>query len=183
MTFFTSKRLLTAAFVLLVLLNATLLSILWQQHTHRAETTTHGVRQFDHDHFFAGKLGLSESQTASFQKLRQQHFLKVRPEMDAVALLKKQLVEESLKDNPDSKTTESIIEGIGSHQAAIERQLVLHFNQLAKLCTPEQRQRLKEVLENMATHRSHGGRGRWGEGTPLSRGECNRPPVGNAQNR
>ena len=182
MTFFTSKRLVTAAFVLLVLLNTALLSILWQQNNHRTETT-HGVRQFDHDHFFAGKLGLSELQSASFQKLRQQHFLKVRPEIDAVALLKKQLVEESLKDNPDSKTTESIIEGIGLHQAAIERQLVLHFNQLAKLCKPEQRKRLKDVLENMAAHRSHGGRGRWGEGAPLSRGECNRPPAGNAQNR
>jgi Spy/CpxP family protein refolding chaperone len=163
MNFFTSKRLITSAFVVLILLNATLLTALWLEHTHRLEPLLHAGHQFNHESFFAKELDLSESQTISFEKLRQEHFLKVRPEMEAIAPLKKQLVEESFKDNPDTKKTDSLVTAIGLHQAAIERKLLLHFHQLSKLCTPEQRGRLKTVLENMSTRRMHGGKGRWGE--------------------
>lgn len=175
MNFFTSKRLITTAFVLLVLINGALLSVLWMQHTHRTMPLP-GVRQFNHDNFFARQLDLNESQAISVEKLRQEHFLKVRPEMEAIATLKKQLVEESLMDNPDTKKTESLVTAIGLHQAAIERELVLHFHQLSKLCTPEQRIHLKEVLENMSTRKMHGGKGRWGDASHAVRGDENRPP-------
>ena len=176
MNFFTSKRLITIAFIILILLNVTLLSALWVQHSCRPEPLP-GGRQFNHESFFTRELALSESQTTSFEKLRHEHFLKIRPEMEAIAPLKKQLVEESLKDNPDSKRSDSLVAAIGVHQAAIERELALHFHQLAKLCTPEQRGRLKEVLEKMATHRMHhGGKGRWGEASPAVKGDDNRPP-------
>ena len=174
MNFFTSKRLITIAFIILILLNVTLVSALWVQHSCRPEPP-HGGRQFSHESFLTRELSLSESQTTSFEKLRQEYFLKVRPEMEAITPLKKQLIEESLKDNPDSKRSDSLVAAIGVHQAAIERELVLHFHQLAKLCTPEQRGRLKEVLEKMATHRMHGGKGRWGEASPAVKGDDNRP--------
>ena len=169
MNFFTSKRLITGALVLLVLLNISLLSALWIQHSHRWEPLP-GGGQFNHENFLARQLDLDESQTISFEKLRQEHFLKVRPAMEAIAPLKKQLVEESLKDNPDTKKIDSLVAAMGLHQAAIERELVLHFHQLSKLCTPEQQGKLKEVLENMATRKiHHGGKGRWGEASPAVR--------------
>ena len=159
MNLFTSKRLVTTAVVLLVLLNITLLSALWFQNSHRREHLS-GEHKFNHERFFEKQLDLSESQTISFEKLRQEHFLKVRPEIEAIAPLKKQLVEESFKDIPDTKKTDSLVAAIGLHQAAIERELLLHFHQLSKLCTPEQRSRLKTVLENMSTRRMHSGKGR-----------------------
>ena len=174
MNLFTSKRLITAAFVLLVLLNVTLLSALWLQKSQRPELLS-GGHPFNHEGFFTRHLDLSESQTINFEKLRQEHFLKVRPEMEAIAPLKKQLVDESLKDMPDTKKTDSLVAAIGLHQAAIERELLLHFHQLSKLCTPEQRSRLKTVLENMSTRRMHGGKGRWGETSHGIKGDCNTP--------
>ena len=146
------------------------------QHTHRLGPLLHDGRQFNHQSFFTRELALSESQTSGFEKLRQEHFLKIKPEMEAITPLKKQLVAESLKDNPDFKKTDSLVAAIGVHQATIERELVLHFHQLSELCTPEQRGRLKEVLENMATRRMHGGKGRGSETNPAVRGEGNRPP-------
>jgi Spy/CpxP family protein refolding chaperone len=176
MNFFTSKRIITSAFVLLVLFNGALLSVLWMQNTPRPEPPP-GGRQFNHDNFFARQLDLNASQTVTFEKLRQEHFLKVSPEIESIASLKKQLVVESLKDKPDTKTTESIVASIGVHHAAIEREQVIHFHQLTKLCTPEQKGRLKEVLENMATRKlHHGGRGRWGDAPSAVKGDCNRPP-------
>ena len=176
MNFFTTKRLITTAFVLLVLLNGTLVSVLWMQNTRRPEPGF-GGRQFNHENFLERQLDLNEPQKISFEKLRQEHFQKVRPEMEAIVILKKQLIAESLKDNPDAKQSDSLVSAIGVHQAVIERELVLHFHQLAKLCTPEQRGRLKEVLEKIATRKMyHGGKGRWGEAPPSVKGECNRPP-------
>jgi len=175
MNFFTTKRLVTSAFVLLVVLNALLLSMLWWQNAHRPQLFN-GGHGFNHEYMFARQLDLSEAQTLHFEKLREEHFLKVKPEMEAITLLKKQLVEESLNDNPDTKKIDAFVTGIGSHQAALERELVQHFHQMAKLCTPEQRVKLKAVLENMATRRMHGGKGRWGDTPQTGRVDCNRPP-------
>ncbi len=150
MDFLTSKRFVTTALVLLVLLNVTLLSVLWWQNTHQLQPPT---RQFNRQLSFGESLSLNKSQAASFSTLRQNHFLKVRPEMESIGLLKKQLVEESLKDNPDSKKIETIAAEIGAHQAVIERDLALHFHELAKICTPEQRDSLKQVLNRITSHK------------------------------
>ena len=87
MDFLTSKRFVTTALVLLVLLNVTLLSVLWWQNTHQLQPPT---RQFNRQLSFGESLSLNKSQAASFSTLRQNHFLKVRPEMESIVLLKKQ---------------------------------------------------------------------------------------------
>jgi len=66
-----------------------------------------------------------------------------------------QLIEESLQEKPDAKKIESIALGIGSRQAAIEQKMALYFHELANVCTPEQRDSLKIVLERVSTRRHH----------------------------
>ena len=152
MNFFTTKRLVATAFVLLALLNVTLLGILWWQNANGPQPRAgHHNRLL----FFARQLALNESQTASFGKLRQEHFLKVEAEMQAIGLLKKQLIKESLQEEPDAKKIETIAVNIGSRQAAIEEKMALYFHELAKVCTPEQRDSLQIVLERVSTRRHH----------------------------
>ncbi len=147
-----SKRLVTAALVLLAALNIMLLGILfWQNSCGRLPLSGRG--QFNQQNSFIEPLSLSSSQTATFRKLRQDHFLKVRPEMEGITLLKKQLIEVSLQEKPDAKKIEELSGSIGIHQVAIERELALHFHELAKVCTPEQRDSLKQMLDRMATHK------------------------------
>jgi Spy/CpxP family protein refolding chaperone len=155
MNILTSKRLVTTALVLLALLNITLLGMLWWQNTNGPFPGRQGPGHRHHQFSFSRQLALNESQTASFSKLRQEYFLKIGPEMQAIGLLKKQLVEESLQDRPDTKNIERIALSIGSRHAAIEQTLALHFHELAKVCTPEQRDSLKTVLERIATRQRH----------------------------
>ncbi len=157
MNFFTTKRLVATAFVLLALLNVTLLGILWWQNANGPllREGRHNAGHHNRLLFFARQLDLNESQTASFDKLRQEHFLKVEAEMQAIGLLKKQLIEESPQEKPDAKKIESISLGIGSRQAAIEQKMALYFHELANVCTPEQRDSLKIVLERVSTRRHH----------------------------
>lgn len=155
MNFFTTKRLVATAFILLVIINITLLGMLWWPSTNRPlPRGGHHNRQL----FFTRQLSLNESQTASFGKLRREHFLKVEAEMQAIGLLKKQLIEESLQKRPDTKKIETIALGIGSRQASIEQKMALYFHELSKVCTPEQRDSLKIVLERIATRRRHNNR-------------------------
>jgi len=126
--------------------------MLWLQNTHQSGFLSIGGHKFDRRHSFIESLSLSESQRISFRKLRSEHFLKVSPEMENIALLKQQLVEESLKNKLDTKKIEELASNIGYQQAIIERELALHFHELAKVCTPEQRDSLKKVLDRIATH-------------------------------
>jgi len=152
MNFITSKRFVTIALALLVAFNVTLLGVLLWQNTHRLAPWAPN-RQHERQNSFIEPLTLSESQKLCFRKLRQEHFLKVMPEMEKITLLKKQLVEESLKDQPDIKKIDTLALGIGSYQATIEHELALHFHELAKICTPEQRDSLKKVLDGIVTHK------------------------------
>jgi Spy/CpxP family protein refolding chaperone len=155
MNFFTTKRLVATAFILLAILNITLLGMLWWQGTSEPlQRGGHHNRQL----IFTRQLSLNESQTASFGKLRREHFLKVEAEMQAIGLLKNQLIEESLQERPDTKKIEAIALGIGSRQSAIEQKMARYFHELAKVCTPEQRDSLKIVLERVAKGRRHNNR-------------------------
>jgi Spy/CpxP family protein refolding chaperone len=155
MNLFTTKRLVATAFVLLALLNITLLGMLWWQSTN---VPLRRGGHYDRQLFFTRQLALNESQTASFGKLRQEHFLKVEAEIQAIGLLKKQLIEESLLQKPDTKKIEAIAVSIGLHQTAIEQKMALYFHELAKVCSPEQRDSLKIVLERVAMRRHHNNR-------------------------
>ena len=138
------------------MLNLALVATLWHESSHHPE------RGPDHHQFsLASQLALDASQSASFTKLRQEHFLKVQPEMQTITLLKKQLVDESLQEKPDVQKIGELAAAIGSRQAVIERELALHFHELAKVCKPEQRGLLKEALNRIATRKFSGRKARW----------------------
>ncbi len=177
MDFMTSKRFITTALVFLVVLNITLLGMLWWQNTNRPfQGSPISAREFNRHPSFTAQLGLTEAQALSFRNLRQEHFRKVAPEMEAIAQLKKQLLDESLRAKPDAKKIAILAESIGTNQATIERELALHFNALAKVCTPEQRNGLKKVLERFATRRYFGRNERGENNPPPRRGACTTLP-------
>ncbi len=182
MDFLTSKRFITTALVFLVVLNVTLLGVLWWQNAHRPFSDfPNSGREFSRHPSFTAQLGLTEAQAVSFRNLRQEHFRKVAPEMEAITELKKQLLDESLSAKPDTKKIAMLAESIGHNQAAIERELALHFNALAQVCTPEQRGSLKKVLERFAARKFFGRNEHWAGRPPSGKNECTALPPSGAQ--
>ncbi len=173
MDFLTSKRFITTALVFLVVLNVTLLGVLWWQDAHRPVSGPPiSTREFNRHPSFTAQLGLTDAQAVSFRNLRQEHFRKVAPEMEAITKLKKQLLDESLSAEPDAKKIAMLAESIGHNQAAIERKLALHFHALAQVCRPEQRGSLKKVLERFAARKLFARNEHWGGRPPTGRAEC-----------
>lgn len=182
MDFLTSKRFITTALVFLVVLNVTLLGVLWWQNTHQPfPGPPMSMHEGNHHPSFTAPLGLTDAQAVSFQNLRQEHFRKVTPEMEAITQLKKQLIAESLSATPDAKKIAMLADSIGHNQAAIEQALALHFHALAQVCTPEQRGTLKKVLERLAVRKFLGRNEQWGGHPPTVRGEFTAPPPSGAQ--
>jgi len=153
MNFISSKRFVSVALVLLALCNVMLLGVLWLQNSQRLAPWLQQRHHNGRTNSFLETLGLNESQRLTFRRLREEHFIKVKPEMETITLLKTQLVEESLKDHPDSLKIGTIARELGTRQTSIERELALHFHELAKICTPEQRDSLKKVLVRIATNK------------------------------
>lgn len=159
MDFLTSKRVITIALVFLVMLNVLLLGVVWWQNTNRPIPKPDATGHHNRPLSLSRQLTLNAAQTISFDKLRQKHFVDIRPEIEAIALLKKELIAESLQEEIDTTKIGAISEKIGSRQASIEGKLALHFHELAKVCRLEQRDSLKVVLERIATRRHRHNRG------------------------
>jgi Spy/CpxP family protein refolding chaperone len=153
MDFLTSKKVITILLAFLVILNVTLLGFVWWQNTNRPMPKETTLGHHDRQLSLGRQLALNESQSISFDKLRKEHFLEVGPEIQAIALLKKQLIDASLQERIDTTKIAALSENIGSRQASIEKKLALHFHELAKVCTPAQRDSLKTILERIGTRR------------------------------
>ncbi|NTU97959.1 MAG: periplasmic heavy metal sensor [Chlorobiaceae bacterium] len=162
MNFLTSKKFVTTALVLLAVLNATLLGVLWWQNMEKNDSKHITItRQYSRQISFSGPVALSDSQSVSFRKLRREHFRKVRPEIAAIEEKKKQILEESFRDKPDSAKIATLAREIGAHQATMEQELAGHFHELSKICTPEQRDSLKSFLEHISRHNFPAKKDRW----------------------
>lgn len=152
MDFISSKRFITITLAILVVLNLALLGTLWWQNTNplrKNETVVKTQKHKNKPSIFEKELKLTEEQNKQFNVLRLQHFQRTLPALVAISGLKRQLIQESVKDEPDTLVIKTLAQRIGSQQALIEYRLAWHFNGLSKVCTPEQRDSLQSVLEKV----------------------------------
>jgi hypothetical protein len=180
MDFLTSKRFVTTALVVLVMLNITLLGVIWWQNILVKNFRSVSVTTYYSRNFTSGpKLSLTENQKAVFSKLQREHFDQTRPEVAQIVALKKELVRESFKTTPDTARISMLVNQIGMHQSRIERNIALHFHELAKICNPAQRESLQVMLGKIYTrkydHSLFRGNGRPHRG-PHGDGPAGMPP-------
>ncbi|NTU58160.1 MAG: periplasmic heavy metal sensor [Chlorobiaceae bacterium] len=154
MDFLSSKRFVTVALMALVMLNITLLGVIWWQSIATKSYRSVEVTQYySRNGSMAPELSLDEKQKTAFLKLRQEHFRKSKPEIQKIILLKKELIHEAVKPNPDKAKLEAIADSIGQRQTKIETDLATHFHELSELCTPAQRDSLGAFLGKIYTVR------------------------------
>ncbi|MGA0559523.1 Spy/CpxP family protein refolding chaperone [Larkinella sp. VNQ87] len=132
-------RLLVGLIIALVALNIGLLA--WMQF---------GPRQYragrDGRYFLSKELGLSDQQRATYRAMRQQHFQAIRPLLDSIRQERRRFFE--LVDD-STQTDAQLLERarqLAEKNARLDVRNMRHFQRLSALCTPAQRQRLKEVL-------------------------------------
>ncbi|NTU52498.1 MAG: periplasmic heavy metal sensor [Chlorobiaceae bacterium] len=154
MDFLSSRRFITATLIVLVLLNITLMGVLWwKSYVTGSYQSVEMTRYYNGSGAGGSDLVLTEKQKTVFNKLRDEHFQKSKPSIKRIIALKKELIAESVKPLPDKKKISAIADSIGKRQAWLENDLATHFHELSEHCTPAQRESLEKMLGNIYTVR------------------------------
>lgn len=137
-------RLLTGIIIGLVVLNIGLLSWFFL----RSETRQHRSGRTRSDTFLADTLGFNNQQQQELAALQQAYFREIRPRQRQLRQLRKtyfRLTDSAFTADQRRERARAF------HQqsADVELQTLSHFDKVAALCTPAQRQRLNQLLSEL----------------------------------
>ncbi|MEJ2613842.1 MAG: periplasmic heavy metal sensor [Ignavibacteriaceae bacterium] len=135
--------------IILVIVNIGSLSFIWFREANRPPSPPLPPNSPDHENvtrFLDKELDLNESQEQKFDRLRKEHFKTTKNSEDKIAAFKKSILTESFKQNPDTQKIVALADSIGSLQKRYEIFLSEHFQKLASICRPKQREKLKDIF-------------------------------------
>ncbi|MGV3558021.1 Spy/CpxP family protein refolding chaperone [Larkinella arboricola] len=133
-------RLLVGIIVALILLNAGLMAWMW------FGPGRHREGRGDGRTYLSKTLGLSDEQRTVYRAMRQKHFQTIRPLLDSLRQERRRffaLVDDSTQTDGQLMLRARQLE---EKNARLDVLTLRHFQQVSALCTPEQRNKLKQVL-------------------------------------
>ena len=95
--------------------------------------------------FLAAELALDEQQLEQYQVLEKDHHRKMRALDDRFKRLKGDLFR-NLGEHRDEKVVDSLTQLIGQLSQERELELFRHFSNIERICTPEQKEKLKQLV-------------------------------------
>ena len=131
--------------LVLVILNVSLVALLWLEHSHRPPPQP-GLSKAERDARFAAELQLNEIQADSVRALRGAHFRISDSIRFEISLLSRRMTEELFAETPDTALVRQLSDRIGMGQAELERQAYNHFNMIKQMCQPEQYENLQRLI-------------------------------------
>jgi protein CpxP len=114
--------------------------------------------------YMVKELGLSDEQQAKLEILRKDHFQKVSMLEAAVGRNEKNIMGALAKAPVDSAFANKCADSVGIMKAAIQKELFAHFNNIRKMCTPEQSTKFDGLIEEMSKEFPHHFDGHHGSG-------------------
>lgn len=168
------------AISILVLLNVMVISTFWATHFARPplppvaqEPNQLAPEMPDILPFIGRELGLSRSQMAQVREMREQALPEMRSKWVEMQQLRRKVHVGLFSQESDPNAIRDWARRIGALQADLEWTKYEHLLAVQSICTPRQRARLQDLLEDaMRTARPPGrpGRGGPGRGNPGGRG-------------
>jgi hypothetical protein len=148
MDFFTNKRISFWTIVVLIVLNLFFLSIIWfNQIVKPGKNSRRPLRQSQKSlAILQEELNLSDAQIERYDLLRQDHHQKTQILIREIPRLKREMMDEVFKNNPDTLKVIKISKLIGEKQIEIERITFNHLLDLKELCGEKQAEKLHGLL-------------------------------------
>jgi periplasmic protein CpxP/Spy len=152
MDYFTKHKFLVAAIVILIVVNLATIGIVL--FTPRLPGMPNDMKQGmpappQGMKFFEDELRLTEDQKATFIKLRDEHFAKVKDVIDNMWAAKENAYHELMQDNPDKNKVDSLFEVSGKLQIQLDKMTFEHFAKLKSLCTKDQLPAYNKLLHGL----------------------------------
>lgn len=95
------------------------------------------------------ELNLSDEQTRQFGQLRQKHFELTDSLMNQLNLNRKLIVNELFNSEINEGTVNILSKKIGDIEKEMELARFYHFSEVIMICTPDQKEKLKNILMKM----------------------------------
>ena len=131
--------------LVLVIMNIGLLGFLWVLHF-KKPTHLPIAAKVDSEELFKRELQLDQQQFDSLKILREGHFRQRDSIQFEIMRLNRQVMEELFKNTPDTLLVQELFEQIGREQKEVGQITYDHFNEIKKICRPEQYERLKQLV-------------------------------------
>lgn len=103
------------------------------------------------------ELNFSEIQAETLRASKENLMIKIGPLMEMNRSLNKKVVDELLKENPDTALIRNYCFQVGKNHAAMRFQTSLHLTDIKRISTPEQHVKLESFFREMVM-RDEGGR-------------------------
>ncbi|KAA3661769.1 MAG: hypothetical protein DWQ10_03880 [Calditrichaeota bacterium] len=179
MDIFKQKRYLSYAVLALLLMNITILVLLWvgrpggpkPQRALKNPVEDNGRLQ----QLLKKELGFDETQSKRYLTLRQEHREQTRRLEDEIRKLRSGMFDEVLKDNPQPMLSDSLLKLVQEKEAMREQLTFQHFLDLKNLCGPEQQNKLKLLMREALRQNPPPGMEAGGP-PPPRRGDGQHPP-------
>ena len=152
----TFQKTLTVSVILLVILNLTLLVVMWKKNSdpgRRFVKERPGQRM---GQMVKNRLGLDPDQKKEFMRLHRAHQQKLKEMGRETRLLNRQLHRAIV--NGDSLAESEVSEKMDSLHILLKNENFDHIRSITKLCRPEQQERLLKFLDEMPDRHGHLGK-------------------------
>jgi len=151
MDVFSKNRLSSWGMAVLVVLNMVLLGTLWWGHIHRAPLQwSQGKGPGRHyramTRFLERELDLDAQQVEELQSLFEQHVGQMSLVMQDMHAYRQDMHRALFAEDANSAQLTELSERIGQKQAQVERLRFQHYKDMASLCDPQQRERLRGLV-------------------------------------
>jgi Spy/CpxP family protein refolding chaperone len=153
MDIFARKRFIGFLIALLVTLNLVLLGMLWIHYLRPprpGRPPSPERRKAEIAHFLVAELNLTPKQEGSLRALQKQFFARVDAIHREVNDLRRRIIDESFNDPPDTARVEALANKIGPKEAQKEQLLFEHFQEIKKICGPEQKKKFKSLVQELS---------------------------------
>jgi Spy/CpxP family protein refolding chaperone len=140
------QKLTNALIIILVVINIISLSYIWYKEMNRPKLPLPQPGREEVGGFIKEQLNLNDEQKRKFDEYMKEHADVTSQMNDKMGELKKEILLEAFRANPDSNKVNELIQKISKTQEEYERFLYLHFQKLASVCNPEQKEKLKDIF-------------------------------------
>jgi len=150
MNYFKEKKIAYWIILILTVLNISAMLIFWLN-----KPPFHGPHQHHQfpskfiPDFVINELKLQPNQIIAFDSLEHSNFMKTRTILDSLHFLKQTLYSDAFQKSSNSSKIDSIIIHISALESRLNRLIFDHLNELRKICTPWQQQKLQELYLDM----------------------------------
>jgi periplasmic protein CpxP/Spy len=143
--------------VLLLIINISFIGCWWYGHwkSHRMMAHNHFAHESMGAKFLLKELNFDASQQSQLEALRSNHFQKMKMLETAVARNEKNMMNAIMGNQSDSVHAFLYADSAGILKALMQKELFRHFNDLKKMCNPEQSRKFDDIMKKITEEYPH----------------------------